>query len=55
MYPSAKAMERPEVKAFMEFVVGQAPAIAEAAKIVPLTEEQVQTSKDELAKAESGT
>ena len=26
MYPSAEAMERPEVKAFMEFVVGQAPA-----------------------------
>ena len=54
MYPSAKAMARPEVKAFMEFVVAQAPQIAEAAKIVPLTEEQVTTSKDELAKAESG-
>jgi phosphate transport system substrate-binding protein len=55
MYPSAKAMQKPEVKAFMEFVVGQAPAIAEAAKIVPLTAEQTQTAKDELAKAESGT
>jgi phosphate transport system substrate-binding protein len=54
MYPSAEAMKRPEVKAFMEFVVGQAPAIAEAAKIVPLTEEQTQTAQDELAKAESG-
>ncbi len=54
MYPSAKAMARPEVKAFMEFVVAQAPQIAEAAKIVPLTEEQVATSKDELAKAENG-
>jgi phosphate transport system substrate-binding protein len=40
MYPSAKAMERPEVKAFMDFVTSQAPAIAEAAKIVPLTSEQ---------------
>jgi phosphate transport system substrate-binding protein len=40
MYPSKKAMERPEVKAFMEFVTSQAPAIAEAAKIVPLTAEQ---------------
>ena len=47
-------MERPEVKAFMEFVVGQAPAIAEAAKIVPLTDEQITTAKDELAKAEAG-
>jgi phosphate transport system substrate-binding protein len=55
MYPSAKAMQKPEVKAFMEFVVAQAPAIAEAAKIVPLTSEQTQTAKDELAKAESGT
>jgi phosphate transport system substrate-binding protein len=54
MYPSAKAMERPEVKAFMEFVVSQAPAIAEAAKIVPLTDEQVTTAKDELAQAEGG-
>ena len=54
MYPSTEAMAKPEVKAFMEFVVAQAPAIAEAAKIVPLTDEQVATSKDELAKAESG-
>jgi len=54
MYPSAEAMGRPEVKAFMEFVVAQAPAIAEAAKIVPLTAEQTTTAKDELAQAESG-
>jgi len=54
MYPSAKAMRRPEVKAFMEFVVAQAPAIAEASKIVPLTDEQTTTAKDELAKAETG-
>jgi phosphate transport system substrate-binding protein len=40
MYPSKQAMERPEVKAFMEFVTSQAPMIAEAAKIVPLTSEQ---------------
>ena len=38
MYPSEKAMGRPEVKAFMEFVVAQAAPIAEAAKIVPLTD-----------------
>jgi phosphate transport system substrate-binding protein len=55
MYPSAKAMQKPEVKAFLEFVVAQAPQIAEAAKIVPLTAEQTTTAKDELAKAESGT
>jgi phosphate transport system substrate-binding protein len=55
MYPSAQAMQRPEVKAFMEFVVAQAPVIAKAAKIVPLTAEQTTTAKDELAKAEAGT
>jgi phosphate transport system substrate-binding protein len=54
MYPSAKGMAKPEVKAFMEFVVAQAPQIAEAAKIVPLTAEQTTTAKDELAKAEAG-
>jgi phosphate transport system substrate-binding protein len=40
MYPSKQALERPEVKAFMDFVTSQAPMIAEAAKIVPLTDEQ---------------
>jgi phosphate transport system substrate-binding protein len=55
MYPSAKAMQRPEVKAFMEFTVANAPAIAKAAKIVPLTSEQATQAKDDLAKAESAT
>jgi phosphate transport system substrate-binding protein len=54
MYPSAKAMQRPEVKAFMDFVIAQAPAIAEAAKIVPMTDEQVTKAQADLAKAESG-
>jgi phosphate transport system substrate-binding protein len=49
MYPSTKAMERPEVKAFMEYVTSQAPAIAEAAKIVPLTSEQQAEAEGALA------
>jgi phosphate transport system substrate-binding protein len=49
MYPSKKSMERPEVKAFMDFVTTQAPAIAEAAKIVPLTDEQVAEAQGALA------
>jgi phosphate transport system substrate-binding protein len=49
MYPSTKALERPEVKAFMEFVTSQAPAIAEAAKIVPLTSEQQTEAQGALA------
>jgi phosphate transport system substrate-binding protein len=49
MYPSDKALERPEVKAFMEFVVNNAADIATAAKIVPMTDEQATESKDEVA------
>ena len=49
MYPSDKALERPEVKAFMDFVVNNAADIATAAKIVPMTDEQATESKDEVA------
>jgi phosphate transport system substrate-binding protein len=50
MYPSDAALQRPEVKAFMEFVVNNAADIAQAAKIVPMTDEQASESKDEVAK-----
>ncbi len=48
MYPSAKALAKPEVRAFMEFVVTQYQTIAEAAQIVPLTEEQAAESKSKV-------
>jgi len=48
MYPSTEALGRPEVKAFMDFVTSQAPAIAEAAQIVPLTDEQVTEAQSAL-------
>ena len=48
MYPSAKAVARPEVKAFMEFVLANQQQIAEAAKIVPLTEPQAAEAKSAL-------
>jgi phosphate transport system substrate-binding protein len=54
MYPSEKAMSRPEVKAFMEFVVANQADIAEAAKIVPLTEEQASEARTALQSAEQG-
>ena len=41
MYPSRQAMQRPEVAEFMRFTTENAPRIAEAAQIVPLTSEQV--------------
>jgi phosphate transport system substrate-binding protein len=48
MYPSEKALQRPEVKEFMSFTIDNAPRIAEAAKIVPLTGEQVSESQSSL-------
>jgi phosphate transport system substrate-binding protein len=54
MYPSSKAMQRPEVKAFMDFVIANQDAIAKAAKIVPMTSEQASDAKVSLQKAESG-
>jgi phosphate transport system substrate-binding protein len=54
MYPSEKAMKRPEVAAFMKFTVDNADKIATAAKIVPLTSEQITKAKSELSKAEQG-
>jgi phosphate transport system substrate-binding protein len=54
MYPSAKAMQRPEVKGFMDFVIANQDAISKAAKIVPMTNEQASDAKASLAKAESG-
>jgi len=48
MYPSDKALARPEVEAFMKFVVDNHQLIAEAAKIVPMTDEQAAESKSEV-------
>jgi phosphate transport system substrate-binding protein len=50
MYPSDKALQRPEVKAFMEFVVNHYAAIAKASKIVPMTDSQAAESKTEVDK-----
>jgi len=48
MYPSDKALQRPEVRAFMNFVNEQAQTIAETAKIVPLTQEQAAEERQQL-------
>ena len=50
MYPSDKALARPEVKAFMEFVVNNQAAIAKASKIVSMTDAQAKESKLEVDK-----
>jgi len=56
MYPSSKALQdKPEVKAFMDFIVANEPRIAEAAKIVPMTDEQITKAKSDLQAAEAGS
>ena len=53
MYPSAKAIARPEVKAFMDFVIANQADIAKAAQIVPMTDEQLTKAKADLKTAEA--
>jgi phosphate transport system substrate-binding protein len=55
MYPSEKSIARPEVKAFLDFVIAEHEAISDAAKIVPMTPEQATKAKSDLAAAESGS
>jgi phosphate transport system substrate-binding protein len=54
IYPSDKALERPEVKAFLDFYVDNYQKIAEEALFVPLTEEQVATAKQKLTQLATG-
>ena len=53
MYPSSKSLARPEVKAFMDFIVENQQAIADAAKIVPMTSEQAAKSAESVKAAEA--
>jgi phosphate transport system substrate-binding protein len=53
MYPAKKSIARAEVKGFLDYVLSDEQAIADASKIVPLTAEQLTKAKAELAKAES--
>jgi phosphate transport system substrate-binding protein len=53
MYPAAKSIAKPEVKGFMDYILANQQAIADASKIVALTEEQATKAKADLTKAES--
>ncbi len=48
MYPSEHSLETPQVRAFMEFVLENADAIAETALIVPAPAEAIDKSKTAL-------
>lgn len=50
IYPSAEALEKPEVKAFVDYYLDNVNTIAESVGFIPLTEEQLETSKDATAK-----
>ena len=52
MYPSAKSIARPEVKAFMDFIIANQTDIAKAANIVGMTDEQLAKAKRDLTAAE---
>jgi phosphate transport system substrate-binding protein len=54
MYPSAKAIAKPEVKAFMDYVEANFTQIAEASQFVAMTEEQAAKAKQALESLESG-
>ena len=49
IYVSDKGLEKPQVVAFADFYLDQNQKIVEAAKFIPLTEEQLTKAKDELA------
>jgi phosphate transport system substrate-binding protein len=53
MYPNQKALARPEVKAFMDYVIANYESIATSAQIVPMTSDQATKGKSELQSAES--
>jgi len=51
MYPSDEALQKPEVEAFMQYVVDNYDSIAEQALIVPMDETQARKSRSSLESA----
>jgi phosphate transport system substrate-binding protein len=54
VYAKKASFERPEVQAFVEFILDNEQEIAEAAQFVPLTDEQLAKAKADLAAATAG-
>jgi phosphate transport system substrate-binding protein len=48
MYPSTKALKRPEVKAFLDYIIENYQPIAEASQIVPMAQNQADKAKAAL-------
>ena len=49
IYPSAEALQRPEVKEFVDFYINNSDSLTEQAGFISLTEEQKQESLDKVA------
>lgn len=54
IYAKKASFERPEVHAFIEFILDNEQDIAEAAQFVPLTDEQLTKAKSDLDAASTG-
>lgn len=54
MYPSRKALKRPEVKAFMSYAVDNADRIASTVQMVPMDTNQMTQAKKKLNQSASG-
>ena len=51
VYAKNESLAKPEIEAFMQYLIDNATEIAEAAKFVPLTEEQVEKAQSDLEAA----
>jgi phosphate transport system substrate-binding protein len=51
IYAKTSSFQRPAVKAFIRFIIDHETEIADAARFVPLTPEQLQTAKQEFQQA----
>ncbi|WP_370329302.1 phosphate ABC transporter substrate-binding protein PstS family protein [Mycolicibacterium hippocampi] len=49
IYPSAQALERPEVQEFVNYFLDNVNEVAPRAGFIPLTEEQLQEAKDKVS------
>jgi phosphate transport system substrate-binding protein len=53
IYPSAEALAKPEIQAFVDYYLESVNEIAELVGFIPLTEEQLEASKSATAKLKS--
>jgi phosphate transport system substrate-binding protein len=55
IYPSAEALQRPEVQAFVQFYLDNLSAVIEQAGFIPLTDQQLQQSQQNVEQLLSGS